>query len=136
MPLDPTTEGWTQAESSGLPAFLHPVWTRREGEHTAYAFGARADLCNARGVIHGGILASFMDQTLGLTARDATGTGQIATIQLDLHYVAAALPDTLVEGRGEVVRKTSSIVFLRGTLTSGGSLLLSATGIWKVLGRR
>ena len=136
MTLGPAADGWVQGDATGLPPFLQPLWTRREGEAVAFGFEARPELANARGVLHGGILATFMDHTLGLTARIGADPAPMATVQLDLHYVAAAQPGPLIEGRGEVVRRTASLVFLRGTLSAGGRLLLSASGIWKVLARR
>jgi uncharacterized protein (TIGR00369 family) len=133
MSDDPASEGWVQGEQSGLPVFLRPLWTREEPTGPAFAFEAKAELCNARGVIHGGMLATMMDHTLGLTARVASGGITLATIQLDLNYVAAASPGGLIEGRGEVVRRTSSLVFLRGVLTQRGAVVLSASGIWKAI---
>ena len=38
-----------------------------------------------------------------------------------------------VETVPEIVRKTASLVFVRGTLTCGGRPLAAVTGIWKVL---
>jgi acyl-coenzyme A thioesterase PaaI-like protein len=41
-----------------------------------------------------------------------------------------------VEMDCEVVRKTRSVVFMRGTLTVGGRIVATADGIWKLLGPR
>jgi hypothetical protein len=57
-------------------------------------------------------------------------------MQLDLHYLAPAQPGFFIEARGIVVRRTHSVIFLRGALTSQGTDVLCATGIWKILGRR
>ena len=132
MSLDPAAEGWAHGDQGGLPPFLQPLWTRREGTSVAFAFEATQALCNARGVIHGGMLAAFMDHALGLTAR-TVAEGPMATVQLGLHYLAAGRPGTLIEGRGEVTRRTRSLVFMRGMLTAGGTPLVAASGIWKLL---
>lgn len=131
--LDPAAEGWVHGDQTGLPIFLRPLWTRQEGDAVAFGFEAHPELANGRGVLHGGMLAAFMDHTLGLTVRHSTGPRPMATIQLDLHYVAAGETGQFVEGRGELVRRTSSLVFMRGELTQGGRVLLSASGIWKLI---
>ena len=130
MSHDPTTEGWRQVVPSGLPETANPLWQRG----AEYGFQARTDHANGRGVIHGGILATFMDHSLGLMVRAAIGGGMnLATIQLDLHYLAAAMPGQFLVGSGEITRQTRSVVFVRGTLRHGETTVLAATGIWKLL---
>jgi acyl-coenzyme A thioesterase PaaI-like protein len=73
---------------------------------------------------------------MGRVARRAAGDVPVATIQLDLHYLAPARPGHFIEARGIVVRRTISVIFLRGALTSEGTDVLTASGIWKILGRR
>lgn len=131
---DPATAGWTRGDDVGLPETARPLWIRDEVAGRAYGFLARDAHANARGAIHGGMLAVFMDHTLGLTVRAATGGLPVATVQLDLHYLAAGRTGTFVEGRGEVVRRTRSLVFVRGALTAEGAPVLSATGLWKIIG--
>lgn len=134
MRPDPAAGGWTRGDDTGLPETARPLWVREAPEGRVFGFEAREAHANARGAIHGGMLAAYMDHTLGLTVRHAVGGRAVATAQLDLHYLAAGRVGTLVEGRGKVVRLTRSLVFVRGTLTAEGSALLSATGIWKILG--
>jgi acyl-coenzyme A thioesterase PaaI-like protein len=76
-----------------------------------------------------------MDHTIGRVARAAADEAPVATIQLDLHYLAPAKPGQFIEARGVVVRRTRSVIFLRGTLSAEGKEVLSASGIWKILGR-
>jgi acyl-coenzyme A thioesterase PaaI-like protein len=40
-----------------------------------------------------------------------------------------------VEAQCEVVRRTRSVVFMRGTLVVGSHLVATANGIWKILSR-
>ncbi|NKE44403.1 PaaI family thioesterase [Roseomonas frigidaquae] len=128
--FDPAAEGWNIVTPSGLPETANELWQRG----AEYGFQARAEHANGRGVIHGGILATFMDHTLGLTVRQAIGGGMnLATIQLDLHYLAAAMPGQFLVGSGEITRQTRSVVFVRGTLRAGDTAVIAATGIWKLL---
>ncbi|GGG37969.1 hypothetical protein GCM10010964_27270 [Caldovatus sediminis] len=131
---DPAAIGWERVRDSGFPEAIGAFWMRREGEGTR-AYGVLTDPRhnNGRGVVHGGILASIMDHALGKTVREAVRPLRCATIQLDLHYLAPVMPGDFVEARGEVVRRTRSVVFVRGHLAVGGRQVLSANGIWKVL---
>ncbi len=134
---DPAAAGWELVTGSGFPEAIGAFWMRR-GEGAAEGkpvYGVLTDPRhnNGRGVVHGGILASIMDHALGKTVRAAVAPLRCATIQLDLQYLAPVHPGEFVEARGEVVRKTRSVVFVRGHLTAGGREVLSASGLWKVL---
>jgi len=39
-----------------------------------------------------------------------------------------------VVATGEVTKTTRSLVFVRGTVTTGDKLLMTASGVWKRLG--
>jgi uncharacterized protein (TIGR00369 family) len=134
MSFDPAAEGWARTEDLGLPEFLRPMLMRREGDRLAFGFHGHEHLNNGRGVIHGGMLATYIDHALGRTVREAAGGVAVATIQLDLHYLAPGLPGRFIEARGEVTRLTRSVVFIRGALTQGGKPILTASGVWKILG--
>ncbi|NGM23904.1 PaaI family thioesterase [Roseomonas stagni] len=136
MSFDPATEGWEQTDAWGLPEFLRPMWMRPDETGFSCGFQPSPALNNGRGVIHGGILATYMDHSLGRTVREAVGRVPIATIQLDLHYLAPGDVTQFVTVKGDITRQTRSIVFIRGTLTQNGKPVLSANGIWKVLSPR
>jgi uncharacterized protein (TIGR00369 family) len=132
---DPAAAGWERVTGSGFPEAIGAFWVRRDTPDRRPVYGVLTDARhnNGRGVVHGGILASIMDHALGKVVRAAVTPLRCATIQLDLHYLAPANPGEFVEAHGEVVRKTRSVVFVRGHLRSGGREVLSANGIWKVL---
>lgn len=110
---------------------LGPLFIRDDG--SGFAFRATARHCNARGVVHGGMLMTFADQVLGLTVQRALGSLDVATVSLNCDLVAGAVPGDLIEGEAEVTRISRSIVFVRGTLGCGGRILMNASGLWKRL---
>jgi acyl-coenzyme A thioesterase PaaI-like protein len=130
---DPTADGWEITEPGGLPEFLRPMWTKPDATGFSLGFMTNQGLTNGRNVIHGGMLATYMDHALGRTVREAVDRVPIATIQLDLHYLAPALADRFVAVRGEITRRTSSVVFIRGMMTMGEANIMSANGVWKIL---
>ena len=107
----------------------------RRGTNLTFGFLAEEKHLNRRGVVHGGMLMAFADQALGLAAREATGGLLQATIQLDTHFIAPAVASEFITVRAEVVRRTRSILFMRGTLGVGARAVASSQGIWKVLSK-
>lgn len=110
---------------------LGPLFIRDDG--SGFAFRATERHCNARGVVHGGMLLTFADQVLGLSVQRAVGSLDVATVSLNCDLVAGAVPGDLIEGEAEITRISRSIVFVRGTLGCGERTLMNASGLWKRL---
>jgi acyl-coenzyme A thioesterase PaaI-like protein len=131
--VNPAEHGWTIQEDVGLPEFFRPLWTRVEDDAIAFGFQTRPEHYNGREMVHGGIMALFADHALGMTVRRAIDTVPSATIQLDINYIGVTRPGSFVEVRAEILRRTRSIVFARGMLTSEDTLVATANGVWKLL---
>jgi hypothetical protein len=50
-----------------------------------------------------------------------------------MQFVTAGNLGEFIEVRPEVVRKASSLVFMRGDVMAGSRVVATATGIWKIL---
>ena len=134
--FDPVQEGWVPRDDEpGFMVLIGPLWQQGEGESLTFGFLAEDRHLNRRGVVHGGMLMAFADQALGLTAREVTGGLPQATIQLDTHFIAPAIAGEFITVKAEVVRRTRSILFMRGTLEVGDRAVASLQGLWKVLSK-
>ena len=133
IPLELKAAGWRQVPARDYPAMIGPFLARRAGEGWEYAFLPEQRHLNIGGVVHGGMLMSFMDDVLGMTVWEAAGRKPVTTVQLNHHFIAPGRLGQLVVGRGEVMRATRSVVFIRGTLMSGDQVLVHADGVWKIL---
>jgi uncharacterized protein (TIGR00369 family) len=132
--FDPAREGWiVRNDEPGLMALVGPLWQQGGPEDLTFGFLAEEKHLNRRGVVHGGMLMAFADQALGLAAREVHGGLPQATIQLDTQFIAPAVAGEFVVVKPEVVRRTRSILFMRGTLAVGERAVASSQGIWKVL---
>jgi acyl-coenzyme A thioesterase PaaI-like protein len=136
--LDPTANGWSTWQSVGLTDLVGPFWMRREGEGWAYGFVVEERHLNRGGITHGGMIATFLDIVMGRTCHDAIRPRSCATIQLNLHYVAASNPGEFVEARATIAKVTQTLVFARADCAVAGKPIAMADGIWKILaqGRR
>lgn len=132
--FDPALNGWVvRDDEPGFMVLIGPLWQRGEGADLTFGFQVEERHLNRRGVVHGGMLMAFADQALGLTAREATGGLPQATIQLDTHFLAPAVAREFITVRAETIRRTRTILFMRGTLEVEARAIASTQGIWKVL---
>ena len=103
---------------------------------TDYQFRARIqDIhVNPGGVTHGGFIMSLMDSGMGTAAHRVLGkNARAATISLDVKFISASKSGDLLLGTAEVLRKSRSLIFMRGEIRCGEHLVATAEGIWKVL---
>ena len=108
----------------------------REGEPARFGFLADSRHGNVRETIHGGMLMTLADQVLGLTVMQAVGLETpVVTVSLHCDFVSGARPGDWIEGEATLTRMTRSLVFVRGSLSHRGHVVLSAAGVWKKLRR-
>ncbi len=128
--FDPAAAGWERVKAHNFGELVGPIW-RRGDPHFGFVAGDKHS--NHINIVHGGMLATFADQAMGMTAQRATGNKPHATIELNMQYIGAVQIGDFVEAHCEIVRITRSIIFMRGTLMIGDRVVASASGVWKIL---
>ncbi len=94
-------------------------------------FRAEPRHCNTAGALHGGLLMTLADLTLCATACRGLAGERAITVAINAEFVAAGFAGDLIVARAEVVRRTGSLVFLRGQLTAGERILVTCSSVVK-----
>lgn len=123
-----------EPEDNAFVALVGPVFRKTDGDRARFLFDAQEKHRNPRGVVHGGMLMTFMDNLLAHVVTRAVGDARKATMSLSCDFVAPARPGQRIEGAGEVTRVTRSMVFARGAITADGATVATGSGVWKLLG--
>ncbi len=136
MTVDQIPEGFRENATRGRFAEkIGPLYFRRDGEQYRYGFLADESHTNFNGIVHGGMMMSFMDEMLGQTIWHAVGRKRTATISLNFDFVSAAKAGEWLELQCDITRQGVSVVFIRGELICGDRVVMTADGIWKIIGR-
>lgn len=136
QPADHGIEGhfrhWSgdQAEDYNGPFFFH-----MEAGVAQSRFRVRPHNCNGHGTAHGGVLMMFADYTLCIAAIGG-GDDRVVTVSCNSEFIAPVAEGALVCGRGEVIRRGGSLIFVRVTLTVDDSVVLTSSGVVKLLRQR
>ena len=130
--FDPAAEGWQIVSNTPFGDLVGPIW-RRETPELRWGFIVEAKHLNRAGNLHGGMLMTFADQSMAMTARQATGGKRHATIELNTQFIGAVRLGQFVEAEAVVVRATRSVVFMEVKMFVEGRIVVSANGIWKIL---
>ena len=130
-------EGFKPFQVSGpFAQSCGPFYYRQEaGGDYGYGFAAEERHTNPYGVVHGGVLVTFADTFMGRTVVAAAKCA-CATITLNTEFMAGGAPGDWIEGSAEVTRLTRGLAFLRADVSSGGTLLMTASGIWRLFPER
>lgn len=118
------------------PFEVHVGPIYEQGEKGARRFGLRIDErhVNMRGVIHGGMLMTFADATLGQAAWDACDHADCVTLNMQSQFLAPAKAGDWIEIAPVLTRRTKALMFLRGDVTVDGAPVYSVSSVWKILG--
>ena len=96
-----------------------------------FAFLADTRHRNTAGTVHGGMLMTFADFALCLTATWDQPGEKCVTVSCNSEFVAPGRPGDLIEASGEVVRRTKSLTFVRGQVYADDRILLNYSAIVK-----
>lgn len=112
-----------------------PIYARREGSRLLVGFRVEPRHCNPMNMCHGGMLASYADMLLPVTAHALSETVAnrfLPTINLQIDYLAPAPLGSWVEGEGQLLRETRSLVFAQAVATADGVPCLRTSGLFKI----
>ncbi|MEH6524595.1 MAG: PaaI family thioesterase [Sneathiella sp.] len=117
-----------------FPGKIGPLYFKHNGDSYSYGFLAEESHANYHGVVHGGMLMSFLDEALGQIVWRLVGKKRCATISLNCDFVSSSKPGDWIELRADLSRKGQAVVFIRGELLVDGNRIMTADGIWKIIG--
>lgn len=132
-PEELVQQHWKRRELPGFMGRAGPLWTRRDGDAWTYALLAEEAHLNPAGVVHGGALATLVDHAISSVAWEACARQPCLTLQLDTHFIGPVRAGHLAQARAQVVRRTGTLVFMRGEVAVEGSPVLAAQALMKVL---
>lgn len=137
MSIDPAAQGWRPMPRAALPGGQGIPWSRRIDGVWCYGLQTTEAHANPQGALHGGVMMTLADHGLSMLAWEAAERAPCTTIQLNTQFLSAVRPGEFVWIAGEVVRRTKSLVFMRGIIRAAehddARDVAAADGIWRIL---
>lgn len=122
-------QGWSRMKVSNFSDLVEPVWQRDGQHHFAFIVDTQHD--NSLGRCHGGMIMTFCDDGMGITAREPNGGIPVFTVEFGCKFIAGPKYGDVVELKCEIVAVTRSLIFMRGTCFVGDRTIATCEGIWK-----
>ena len=123
---------WTQ----GFGRQIGPLYKKLNGDGTyVQAFRVQAHHANGMKNCHGGMLMAFADMAFGYAVTLAHHPYWV-TVRLVTDFLAPAHMGDWVEGTAEITGGDEGLIAVRGRIWSGERVLMTGTGLFKVLAER
>lgn len=121
-------------EASGFAAANGPWFEKIEGDRVIRGFLPGPQHANALGIVHGGMLAAFLDSAMG-TAVWHTLKRRAVTLRLSIDYLGPGRIGDWLQAEGEVIGHDEHLVQVRGRLYGGRHDVLAGQGAFSLLSR-
>jgi uncharacterized protein (TIGR00369 family) len=136
MSVSGVPEGFTRLPIGGEFIVANgPIYERHREGVCLLGFRVEARHTNTMGICHGGMMATFCDMLLPVTAlrrNEALRVRFLPTVSLNIDYLAPALLGAWVQGEAQVLRSTRSLVFAQGLVTADGEPVARVSGVFKI----
>jgi uncharacterized protein (TIGR00369 family) len=119
----------------GFIASNGPLYVKKLERGVLIGFRVEPRHCNPMGICHGGMIATFCDMLLPISAHhlsDELSQRFLPTISLQVDYLAPSPKGAWVQGEGQLLRSTRSLVFMQGLVTADGQAVARASGVFKI----
>ncbi len=120
--------------SSPFLDLLGPIYNKRSSNKIVIGFTAQEKHCNARGLVHGGVLSSLADVALGYSAAfSGKEPVPLVTASLTIDYAGAAKLNDWITIESDVQKVGRNMAFANCYFYVNGNRIARASGVFTVL---
>lgn len=121
--------------SSPVLDLIGPLYSRGKGADLVLGMRVEAKHCNARGTVHGGILATLADVAIGYAMSTSTEPPTAAiTASLSIDYAGSAKIGDWLESRADIHKVGTRLAFGNCFLCVGEERIARASAVFLVTG--
>jgi len=114
-----------------------PLYSRKTDKAVHLGLRLAKPHTNARGLIHGGLIASLADNAMGYSCAQATAwSTSFVTVSLAVDYVGSAEIGQWLAVECEVLKTGSTICFAQSLIKADEVVIARANGTFRVVPKR
>jgi uncharacterized protein (TIGR00369 family) len=111
-----------------------PLYSKRTDKAVIMGLRLAKPHTNARGLIHGGLIASLADNAMGYSCAQATGwVTSFVTISLSIDFTGGAKIGQWLSVESDVIRAGSTICFAQSLIKADDAVIARANGTFRVV---
>ena len=114
-----------------------PLYSKKTDKAVIMGLRLAKPHTNARGLIHGGLIASLADNAMGYSCAQAMGwASSLVTISLAVDFVGSAAIGQWLAVESEVIRTGSTICFAQSLIKADDAVIARANGTFRVVPKK
>ncbi len=114
-----------------------PLYSRRTEKAVIMGLRLARPHTNARGLIHGGLIAALADNAMGYSCAQATGwTTTFVTISLAVDFIGTAGIGQWLAVESEVIKTGATICFAQGLVKADDVVIARANATFRVVPKK
>jgi len=111
-----------------------PLYSKRTEKAVIMGLRLAKTHTNARGLIHGGLIASLADNAMGYSCAEVTGwVSSFVTISLSIDFTGTAEIGQWLSVESDVIRTGSTICFAQSLIKADEIVIARASGTFRVV---
>ena len=114
-----------------------PLYSKKTEQAVVMGLRLAKPHTNARGLIHGGLIASLADNAMGYSCAQAMGwASSLVTISLAVDYIGTARIGQWLAVECDVIKTGSTICFAQSLIKADDAIIARANGTFRVVPKR
>ncbi len=114
-----------------------PLYSKRTEKSVSMGLRLGKPHTNSRGLIHGGLIASLADNSMGYSCGQATGwTTSFVTVLLAVDYIGSAQIGQWLAVECEVIKTGSTLCFAQCLIKADDAVIARANGTFRVVPKK
>jgi uncharacterized protein (TIGR00369 family) len=114
-----------------------PLYSKRTEKGVTMGLRLDKPHTNSRGLIHGGLIASLADNSMGISCAQAMGeTSSLVTISLAVDFIGSAQLGQWLAVESEVIKTGSTICFAQSLIKGDDAVIARASGTFRVVPKK
>ncbi|MBV8920246.1 PaaI family thioesterase [Bradyrhizobium sp.] len=114
-----------------------PLYSKRTEKGVTMGLRLDRPHTNARGLIHGGLIASLADNSMGYSCAQAMGgTSSLVTISLAVDFIGGAQLGQWLAVESEAIRTGSTICFAQSLIKAEDVVIARASATFRVVSKK
>ena len=114
-----------------------PLYSKKTENAVSMGLRLAKPHTNARGLVHGGLIASLADNSMGYSCAVATAWAtSFVTVSLAVDYVGSAQLGQWLSVECEVIKTGGTLCFAQSLIKADGAVIARANGTFRVVPKK
>jgi len=114
-----------------------PLYSKKTDKSVSMGLRLARPHTNSRGLIHGGLIASLADNSMGYSCGQAMGwTTSFVTVSLAVDYIGSAQIGQWLAVECEVIKTGSTLCFAQSLIKADNVVIARANGTFRVVPKK